>query len=458
MKNLLLLLSIALSSTFITAQNIPNANFENWTVKSYDTLDGYLSETPQMMQLFDTALVTKSTDAYQGSYSIRMETKTNGVDTSYGYFTSGEFGVSNGLSYTQNPDSIVGFFKCNVQPGDSAGLVVIFSLSGNPIYFQTFAFTGSQNSWSRFAFPLNAPLTPDSVFIGAASSNAINGFNNIPGSWLMLDSLHFVGSGITQQLPNLNFENWSNISYDEPDEWTTMNVITSKDSVFAVNKTTDSYSQTYAIKIENIDPNKPNIGIATTGEFGSSGTVGGDPYNGSTIDTLQGYYKYSAAGVDTAGLILIFRQNGSISGLAAQLLPPTSNYIKFEVPFSNAQVPDSFRIDLVSSYINVMGSEFYVDNLAFKSILTSVDKHSKKIEKLNLYPNPTKNQLNIEWTSTASQMKFEIIDGLGRLYQSQSGLSKNGQLTLDVSALSSGLYFIRIHLDNEVIARRFVKE
>lgn len=457
MKNLLLILTV-LSCTLAAAQNIPNADFENWTIRSYDTLNGYQSETPQMMQLFDTALATKSTDAYQGNYSIRLETRTNGTDTAFGYFTSGEFGVSNGFAYTQNPDSIVGYYKCNVQPGDSAGLVVMFSFGGTPIYYETFAFTGSQNSWSRFSYSLNSPFTPDSVFIGAASSNALNGFNITPGSWLMLDSLHFTGSGITQQLPNLNFENWTSITYDEPDEWATMNGFTSKDSVFAVTKTTDSYSQSYAMKIENIDPNNPNIGIATTGEFGSSGTVGGDPYNGSTIDTLQGYYKYSAAGVDTAGLILIFRQNGSISGLASQLLPPTSNYTKFEVPFSNAQVPDSFRIDLVSSYINVMGSELFVDNLALKSVLTSVHIHSEKIEKLNLYPNPTKNQLNLEWKSQADHMEIEIIDGLGRQYQSHSNLAKNGQLSLNVSMLSSGLYFIRIQLDNEVISRRFVKE
>jgi hypothetical protein len=212
------------------------------------------------------------------------------------------------------------------------------------------------------------------------------------------------------------------------------------------------------MKIENIDPNNSNIGIATSGEFNSNGTVGGDPYNGSTIDTIRGYYKYSPAGVDTAGLVLIFRQNGSISGLASKMLPPTSSYTKFEVPFSNAQVPDSFRIDLVSSYGGVMGSALYVDDLVFKSVLTSLDKKSKMLKSISLFPNPTKTQLNIEWTSTASQMKFEIIDGLGRLYQSQSGLSKSGQLTLDVSALSSGLYFIRIHLDNEVISRRFVKE
>lgn len=454
----LLLSSIVLLSTLITAQNIPNANFENWTNKSYDTLDGYLSESPQMMQLFDTTLATKSTDSYQGNYSIRLETKTNGQDTLFGYFTSGELGVSNGSYYTQNPDSIVGYYKCNVQPGDSAGLVLIFSISGSPIYFETFAFTGSQNSWARFAFPLNSPLTPDSVFIGAASSNAINGFNITPGSWLMLDSLHFVGSGITQQLPNLNFENWTNISYEEPDEWATLNAITSKDSVFAVTKTTDSYSQTYAMKIESINPNIPYVEMATSGEFGQNGTIGGDPYNGLAIDTLQGYYKYSVSGVDTAGLVLIFRSGGSITGLSGKMLTPTSNYTKFEVPFSIAQVPDSFRIDLTPSYIGMMGSELYVDELVFKSILTSLDQKSALLKNINLFPNPTKTQLNLEWISEAKQMNIEIIDGLGRVYQSYSNLTKSGKRVFDVSQLSSGLYFLRIKLDNEVISRRFVKE
>src|SRR5690606_34306053 len=121
------------------------------------------------------------------------------------------------------PDSLVGYYKCNVHAGDTAGILVMYSFMGIPVHFSQFGFTGSQTTWTRFSFPVKSQsFTPDSISIGAASSNALRN-SGIPGSWLMLDSLHFVGSGITQQLPNLDFENWTTISYEDPDDWSTFN-------------------------------------------------------------------------------------------------------------------------------------------------------------------------------------------------------------------------------------------
>lgn len=456
-------LFLMLCSALGFAQNsIPNADFENWTTVSYDNLDGYLSENVNNLSLVGSALTIKSTDAYQGNYSLRMETQANGSDTLYGYITSGQFGLSNGVAYSQTPDSIVGYFKCDVQQGDSAGIVLIFSNSGIAISYDTYPFVGTQNNWTRFAFPINLAATPDSVFIGAASSNAINEIGITPGSWLMLDSVHFVGSGITQQLPNMDFENWTNFSFEDPDSWSTANVFTSADTVYSATKTMDSYSQSYALRLENIASTNQFSGLATNGYFGSSNfLLGGQPFS-STVDTLVGHYKFLPSGVDSAGMLLVFYQAGNLFSLSLEYFPPSPTYTPFEIPFSLLQTPDTMRIDISSSSNDSIGSVLYVDGLALKSILTSLDDKNKLVEGLSVYPNPAINQLNVKWKkSNSTNLTIELIDGLGRVYSRQESLANSAEevLQFGLEGLSSGIYFLRFKGgEGELFHRRFIKQ
>lgn len=452
----LLTIPFILTILFTKAQNIHNQSFENWSIESYDTLDGYTTLNQLNLMYFNTTTANKSTDAFQGNYSIRLETKTNGIDTMYGQFSTGPLGTS-GVPYSQNPDSLVGYYKCNVQPGDTAGILITYGLMGNLVHFSQFGFTGTQNTWTRFSFPVKSQIfTPDSIFIGAASSNALRNLG-IPGSWLMLDSLHFVGSGITQQLPNLDFENWTTISYEDPDDWSTFNSLYAVDSVYPVTKTTDSYHQNFALKVQSIDTNNAFTNIATSGKINATGPHGGDVYNAQNTDTLQGFYKYSTNQIDSAIILISFDQSGVLSGEYVAL-SPASTYTKFEIPYSLAQTADSFRIDVIASTNYSFGSELILDELAFKSILTSIDQKISKLEEFNIYPNPANNQLNLEWTSSAKEMNVQIIDGLGRTYNTITNLPQIGQQTIDLSGLSSGIYFLRIQLDGEISSRRFVKE
>ena len=213
--------------TTIAQNTVPNAGFENWTSTTYQKLDNYTTQSSFVLFLFDSLVTERDTDRIAGKYSIKMKTRIVGNDTVFGFFTSGDFDTDNGFPYSQRPDSLVGYYKCDVKAGDSAFVLVRFSVAGTIFSFAIKEFTGTQNTWTRFSMPLNLLLTPDSMFIGGVSSNAINEINIQDGSTLMLDSLHFVGTGITQQILNGDFENWSDITYEEPDDWSTLNAATS---------------------------------------------------------------------------------------------------------------------------------------------------------------------------------------------------------------------------------------
>jgi hypothetical protein len=66
---------------------------------------------------------------------------------------------------------------------------------------------------------------------------------------------------------------------------------------------------------------------------------------------------------------------------------------------------------------------------------------------LVLKPNPAKDMLYISGEKLKAQTKFEVLHINGRLIQSSSS-PQDGQMSLDVSGLKTGIYFVRITLKN----------
>jgi hypothetical protein len=79
-----------------------------------------------------------------------------------------------------------------------------------------------------------------------------------------------------------------------------------------------------------------------------------------------------------------------------------------------------------------------------------------------IYPNPVSNTLTLELNNADSkQLNVRVYDVLGKQQQEwkETSLTQgHQQLSLDVSRLSKGVYYLRIRLDEEVRDFRFVKE
>ena len=98
-------------------------------------------------------------------------------------------------------------------------------------------------------------------------------------------------------------------------------------------------------------------------------------------------------------------------------------------------------------------------------VFGSKDPHSFKIageekieenksQDINVYPNPVKDMLYIE---TETEIKEIIIYDVYGRHQVTKTSSHQGDLSIDVSRLNSGVYFIRINTDSGDVVRRFVK-
>ncbi|MGP8215909.1 MAG: T9SS type A sorting domain-containing protein [Bacteroidia bacterium] len=79
----------------------------------------------------------------------------------------------------------------------------------------------------------------------------------------------------------------------------------------------------------------------------------------------------------------------------------------------------------------------------------------------SLYPNPAMSSINLllRVRGTGKASVIEIVDASGRMVMNENTAISNGKvLTLDISALASGMYFAKVITDNESQVVKFVKQ
>jgi hypothetical protein len=74
---------------------------------------------------------------------------------------------------------------------------------------------------------------------------------------------------------------------------------------------------------------------------------------------------------------------------------------------------------------------------------------------VKIYPNPVTTELTIDFGELLIS-RIDIVDILGRIVMSD--ISAENRKPVDVSALQSGIYFVRIVCDKGVVTEKFIKE
>lgn len=454
----LLLLPIFCFSIATQAQTVLNGGFENWNTTPYEDPTSWYTPNQQVMVYYGISPVVTKVTGFSGQ-AIRMETTQTGQDTVGAYFTNTPGDPTNGeggVPYSQQPTSLTGYYRYSLGATDTALILVIFKKSGAVIKTEIFKIrgTGSQSAWTSFTYPISVGSAPDSVIFAAASSNLISNIGVLPGSFLELDQLMFAGSGITQQMPNNTFDNWTNKSFDRPISWDMSNI--------GVTRTTSAYAGTYAIKIENIDEGGGNIfpcGI-TNGYYTDNGSKGGRPFV-STQDTLTGYYKFTSSGIDTGTVYIQVKKNGSnIWGTSYDFLA-AANYTYFSIPLGPFTTSDSIMIDFASGkwpFVDLTaGSALYIDNVQLKSSPLGMNKLFGT-EGSSVYPNPVNDNLTVALkVNLSGDMHIGIYDALGKQVKSLVMNNPGALFNVPVEELTPGIYFYEVRNGETVIRNKFIK-
>ena len=189
-------------------QALPNNSFENWTQYiGYTEPDDW--NTPNQFTFLFDKTVSESTDAFEGSSSALLETKSvlgitlPGIITLadiYINFTDSTYGVSGGFFLQENIFKLTGRYKYQGVENDSATVFMYNFKNTAETGYDTIGFgvnvMGNANEWTPFSvymFNLNNQV-PDTFNVVISSSMAIGAQ---VGSKLWVDSLSiYTNTGI----------------------------------------------------------------------------------------------------------------------------------------------------------------------------------------------------------------------------------------------------------------------
>lgn len=112
-------------------------------------------------------------------------------------------------------------------------------------------------------------------------------------------------------------------------------------------------------------------------------------------------------------------------------------------------------MNVTNSNGGTSGDEVYTTTLAVsEAVATSVDEEVLSGDLLTVYPNPAINDLNIK--SVEKIKHVTLFNMEGKIISSMNAVDRN--LTLDISDLNSGIYFVKVATENETITKKVIKQ
>ncbi len=415
---------------------INNGDFENWatniagqTIADFETSD---QEFPGV------GTITQSTDAAHLTYSVILETQDYFGDTAFAYIINGSIDgttFSGGYPHNTNIDSLKIRVKYDVMPGDSATIALI-QHGGSFPWIDIYKLTGTQNSWTTLAFPVTA-VAHDTIIFAVSSSNAFADYA-IPGSTLQIDHVELVNnSGTNDDFTNNSFENWTDITYEDPNGWDTYNNLGALAGLAVTLKSTDAYSGTYAAELVVEEFNGDTVNpMITNGTIDLMlGATGGVPYT-SMPTNFEGAYQWEPAAIgDSAYLLIAFRNGGTLVGGNVITLgdgqATMGTYQTFNIATNLFATPDTM---LIAAYTNASpGTSFHLDALQLTGNGVGVMEWSNNFQ---FYPNPAKEIINVGGANTTTLLR--LYDMNGRKVLESRGTK------LNVANLTNGIYSLVI--------------
>lgn len=234
----------------------------------------------------------------------------------------------------------------------------------------------------------------------------------------------------------------------------------------------------------------------TAGVYNTIGTVlssDSSYFIDSISNPIQQAYKYRLETLDTCGNVMYSNYHQTIH-LQNYTNPGTSNMELSWTPYIGISYP-TYYIYRGSSPLNLMlydsisssfttytdvnpnPSELYYSVVVYLttsctytgtsklsidtiksniSIETMVSIEENKNEKFTLYPNPTKEVLNISFGSETISARFELMDIYGRII-STTNIENTTKFEISVADLPQGYYVVNINSDKGISRKTFVK-
>ena len=142
-------------------------------------------------------------------------------------------------------------------------------------------------------------------------------------------------------------------------------------------------------------------------------------------------------------------------------LPLGPYYIYVDIP--NYGMDSVLNVTLSSGSPNSSNNNYYADSLKVW-VDTTTTQHTTGIKQLvingheiSVYPNPTRNILNVDCSGLNGTTQIIVINTIGEVIIQPVPL-KTEHTTIDVSNLSEGVYFVQIRTTQDLIVKKFIKQ
>lgn len=277
------------------------------------------------------------------------------------------------------------------------------------------------------------------------------------------------------QIQDGGFENWDSIPFREggknflPNGWyETANEFANFDkSEWSVTRTNDAYKGNYAIRLKNVLNWAPQNAMLMT-KSGSADEVNNKIPIKSKPKSLECYYKFTFESEDSFTVGVYLTKGEDIVGMGTVTKNTQRNdYTKLTLPITYSPAsnvtPDSaiviFTLGSATSFVE--GSKLILDEVSFIDNSTGLREQFPALNAdVSIWPNPASDEVNVEITGADKRVTVELINALGETIQQKEERTEAGKINVkfDLSALHSGIYFIKVSDDTGSRGFRLVRE
>lgn len=198
-KNLGIILFLSFFIVNINAQEVPNGNFEEWESfqgQNFEFPSGWISSNFSGVPSGIEANAIKTTDAYQGTYAIKLTT-VNGLEPSEPHVGVALYDGA----IDKTPHALQGYYKTSLVGNDVPYISIDVLSGGSFIGGAVIEFESSQSDYTYFSLPIDYIVespNADRFFLSILSSIE----DGVVGSTLTVDALSFDGSTAVSDYDN----------------------------------------------------------------------------------------------------------------------------------------------------------------------------------------------------------------------------------------------------------------
>lgn len=455
-KTLLAIFGLVLCSGKLSAQ-IPNPYFETWDARS--------SQFPANWKMSGgySRIIGPS-----APFAVRLSNKflTGEISSAeqVDFDTSGTQVPAFGISGT--PDTLTLTYRSNLGP-DTAIMYVFFKKSGDsiPCVFQEVLVTGNTTGWETRKFGLeyvhpDAGVVADTGYMLIYSSDPV--FGPYGSGYIDIGGIAFSSNASAlSNMPNHQFSNWDQYTFDFPVGWTT-NLAMGWEQGVAMNhsaRSTDARTGASAVRLKAFVLGRDTIpGFASTVQSTDIDDLTNPDADYPAFglgsinrpQSFHGYVKTDLYGNDKFFVFVnLFHADTIVGSAVVKVGSNSGSFVQFSEDISwtpgfsgNAEEACITMVvaDSTIDFVNDLRSTAIVDDIWFENFNVGLKKPAAHI--LSVYPNPARDFVHINGRFSAGS-RIRLLSADGREVKNLLTDGTEQRVTISTAGLPGGLYLIQ---------------